>query len=66
MVGNNQLNLNAATMMQALQEWIDKRWSGKAPKVISITVTDKGNYSGETYCVGVESVPDEGKTSQQK
>jgi hypothetical protein len=53
MIGANQLNLNAATMMQALQEWIDKRWAAPAPKVVSINVSNH-SYSGEIYCVGVE------------
>jgi hypothetical protein len=53
MIGNNQLNLNPATVMQALQEWINKRMGDNAPKVVSITV-DRQGY-GETFCVGLES-----------
>lgn len=53
MIGNNQLNLNPATVMQALQEWLNKRMGEHAPRVVSINATKDG-YS-ETYCVGVES-----------
>lgn len=53
MIGNNQLNLNAATVMQALQEWINKRMGEHAPRVVSISHTKQG-YD-ETYCVGVDS-----------
>ena len=53
MIGNNQLNLNPATVMQALQEWINKRMGEHAPRVVSINHS-KQNYE-ETYCVGIES-----------
>jgi len=53
MIGKNQLNLNAATVMQALQEWINKRMGEHAPRIVSINHSKQG-YD-ETFCVGVES-----------
>jgi hypothetical protein len=62
MIGNNQLNLNAATVMQALQEWINKRMGEHAPRIVSINFSKNG--FDETYCVGVESpMPTEGKSA---
>lgn len=64
MIGNNQLNLNAATVMQALQEWINKRMGEHAPRVVSINHSKQG-YD-ETFCVGIESPlpPVEGKEAK--
>lgn len=35
-IGNNELRLNAATMMQALQEYLDRRVIGTAPRVTAL------------------------------
>jgi hypothetical protein len=49
MVGSNQLTLNAATLSQALQEWLDKRWVAPSPRVTGVTA------SGDSFFVIVES-----------
>ena len=53
MIGHNQLDLNAATVMEAVQEYLDKRMGVHAPHVVSITHIRTGPYD-ETFCVGVE------------
>lgn len=40
MIGNNTMLLNTATMMQAVQEWLDKRMPECAPEVTNITGKD--------------------------
>jgi hypothetical protein len=41
MIGNNRMNLNQATMVKALQEFFDRRWTaggGEKPiKVVSVS-----------------------------
>ena len=44
MKGNNELILNEATLIQAVQEWIDKRMGEHAPIVKS--VKSNGHYDG--------------------
>ncbi len=41
MRGNNELVLNEASMIVAVQEYIDKRITVDTPKVVSVVVTDK-------------------------
>lgn len=36
MIGNNQLELNQATMVQAVQVWVDQTFTSPRPKVISV------------------------------
>lgn len=50
MIGNNELHLNQATLIQAMQEWLDKRLLGYAPKVTAVKSESKG-YSVETFIV---------------
>ena len=45
MRGNNEMILNELTMIEAVQEWLDKRWSAPRPKVTSVKATSsKGGY----------------------
>lgn len=37
MKGNNQLHLNKATVMQALQQWLDRNIAGGGPTVYDIS-----------------------------
>lgn len=60
MIGHNQLNLNTASVMEALQEYLDKRMGEHAPKVVSLNCTL--THGSDTYCVGVESA--EGKSEE--
>ena len=45
MIGDNELRLNQATMVQAVQEWLDKRMPDVKPKVISISLTSDSKSS---------------------
>lgn len=40
MIGNNSLILNTATMIEALQEWLDKRMGEYAPQVMDVAPKD--------------------------
>ncbi len=50
MIGNNQLHLNQATMIQALQMWLDETMK-IAPKVTSIAFSREGH--DETFIVNL-------------
>jgi hypothetical protein len=41
MKGNNELRLNEATLIEAVQEYLNKRMTTFAPKVISIGYGDR-------------------------
>lgn len=45
MKGNNELRLNEATMIEALQLWLDAQFKGPAPRVVSIE-----EHNSDTYC----------------
>jgi hypothetical protein len=40
MIGNNEMILNEATMIQAVQEWLDKRMPNSHTKVTSVSKSD--------------------------
>lgn len=42
MKGNNTLELNTATIIEALQEYLDKRMGEFAPKVTDVTGQQEG------------------------
>lgn len=44
MIGNNEFNLNQATIIEALQEYLDKRYTPKV-KVICVKATTVNGYS---------------------
>jgi len=48
MVGSNEMNLNEKTMIQAVQEWHDKRWSLEPkPRVTGVKPTkDRDRSAG--------------------
>lgn len=57
MVGNNEMILNTATMIKALQEYLNQRWdetsSGdKCPQVIDVVQKD---YNPGTFIVSLKS-----------
>lgn len=56
MKGNNELKLNEATMIEVVQEWIDRQLPGGAPTVTSV----KGSSSGYdlTFTVSLSSDAD--------
>lgn len=43
MIGNNVLLLNTATMMQAVQEWLDKRMPECSPSVTNVTIKSESS-----------------------
>lgn len=52
MIGNNELRLNEATMMQALQYWLESKMPNGAPTVTGI---DKPNQYDAVFIVRLES-----------
>ncbi len=40
MIGNNEMILNTATVIEAMQEWLDKRMAGFAPRVTNVRAKD--------------------------
>ena len=53
MKGSNELRLNGATLIEALQEYFDKRY---APKIKVISVEQAPSPYGNEFSVKVESV----------
>ena len=47
MKGTNEMTLNEETMIEAVQEWLDKRWSDPRPIVKS--VKPEKSEQGVTY-----------------
>jgi hypothetical protein len=64
MKGNNVLKLNAATAMEAVQEYLDKRMGNFAPRVTAIE-SDGNSYQGYTLIVHVTDRTSEGKDAGQ-
>lgn len=53
MIGTNSLHLNEATMIEAAQEWLDKRMLNEKQKITSIKV-DRIN-SSQTFEISMET-----------
>lgn len=47
MKGNNELRLNEATMIEALQLWLDSKFVKAAPRVTGIEEISTGTYCKE-------------------
>lgn len=56
MKGNNELKLNEATMMEVVQEWLDRQLPGGAPTVTSVK-GGNGQYD-LTFTVTMDSSAD--------
>lgn len=56
MKGNNELKLNEATMIEVVQEWLDRQLPGGAPTVTSVK-GGSNNYD-LTFTVSVSSEAD--------
>lgn len=41
MIGSNELHLNTATMIEAMQQWIDAKMPHGAPTVTDVRVLDR-------------------------
>lgn len=54
MKGSNELVLNEATMMEALQEYLDRRMTTFAPRVTGVTEVRSGTVSN-AFKVTVEA-----------
>lgn len=57
MIGNNKLTLNTATMIDALQEYINLRWDKTSsgdeyPKVVDV---QPGDHASGTFIVSLKS-----------
>lgn len=61
MKGNNELRLNDATVIEALQEYFDKRFTGAPVNVTSVKREQSGYES--TFVVQVEERIAQGKTA---
>ncbi len=57
MQGNNTLTLNAATMIEAVQLWLDSRMQAPVPTVMSVEADTKG-YGSNTFKVELSSDAD--------
>lgn len=42
MIGANKIQLNQATLVQAVQEWVNKRVTVETPKVVRIETENMG------------------------
>lgn len=51
MVGNNKLIFNEATMIEAMQEYLDKRMGSYAPQVTTVILDSIGSGSARTFAV---------------
>lgn len=59
MKGNNELRLNKATMIEALQLWVDAQFVKNPPRVTSVEELSGSSYSNE-FSVKVTDEPKEG------
>lgn len=59
MKGNNELRLNEATMIEALQLWIEHQFAENAPRVSSVEEIRTGAYYRE-FSVKVTDEPKDG------
>lgn len=59
MKGNNELRLNHATMIEALQMWIEHQFAQNAPRVVSVEELSSSGYCKE-FSVRVTDEPKEG------
>ena len=44
MKGNNELHLNSATMIEAMQQWLDAKMPHAAPTVTDVRVLDRTTF----------------------
>lgn len=54
MQGNNTLLLNTATIIEAVQQWLDRKMVGSAPTVTNVGVDDS-KYGSTTFKVELSS-----------
>ena len=59
MKGNNELRLNEATMIEALQLWLDSKFAKDAPRVTSVEAINSGAYCKE-FSIKVTDEPKPG------
>lgn len=55
MKGNNSIEVNEATMVEALQEYFDKRHVAPLFKVVSVSV-NSGKYDPDSWRVTVSEI----------
>ena len=55
MKGSNELHLNQATIIEAIQEYLDKRYTPK-PRVVSVSTESKGYGEKQKFTVIVEEL----------
>lgn len=58
MIGNNTLTLNEATLVQAVQEWLDKRMN-PSPKVGSVKAATGSAHKTDSFDVQLTDRGDE-------
>lgn len=51
MKGPNSLHLNEATIVEAIQEYLDKRMTAFSPKVVSVRIEEGHGYEGRRFIV---------------
>lgn len=57
MQGRNTLILNTATMIEAVQLWLDSRMQAPVPTVTAVEA-DEANYGSNTFKVGLSGDAD--------
>ncbi len=57
MIGSNSIELNQATMVQAVQCWVDKTFQDPKPVVKSVKISaDRSYTTASAFTVELESV----------
>jgi hypothetical protein len=55
MIGNNELRVNEATMIAAVQLWLNSITAGDAPKVTGVgEICSMERPVGKTFCIKVD------------
>ena len=57
MKGSNELHINQATIIEAVQEYLDKRYT-PTPMVVSVTMESKSAYSGDVFVIKLDQPQD--------
>ena len=60
MKGNNELRWNEATIIEAVQEYLDKRYTPKV-RVVAVAI-DGTSYQASVFVVKVEEIQEEKPT----
>ena len=65
MTGTNELLLNQATMVEAVQLWLDATLAAKGPVVTKVE-RDTSSYSGRDFKITIEAADNEIKDQRRE